>query len=216
MNVFTISRNEQHQILDNARAAVFSFSKTYTESLNLHNFFSHEELEDIAADTACKAVQYLESYDPDKKGLFSWEYKIAMNCVKDAVAYKLKRMNISHSLYEMSGDFEEVNLTEVVTDKKKGVCREMDELLDEDRADRDLDRKEFFKAVKCCTDKLSGKNKAFYEMMVEGFKPKRMAEETGCTAGAASMRVFKIRKELEFPLSHIAREFEVHCRKIAV
>lgn len=213
MNVSTITRAEQQQILDNARAAVFGFSKAYTESLNLHNFFTHEELEDIAADTACKAVQYLESYDPDKKGLFTWEYKIAMNCVKDAVAYKLKRMDISHSFYEICGDYEEVNLSEVVTDKKKGVCGEMDELLDEDR---DLDRKEFFKAVKCCTDKLSGKNKAFYEMMVEGIKPKRMAEETGCTAGAASMRVFKIRKELEFPLSRIARQFEVHCRKIAV
>ena len=64
--------------------------------------------------------------------------------------------------------------------------------------------------------KLSDKNQKFFSMLVEEeLTPKEMAEREGCTANAASKRIWDIRQALKAAIAETAREFGLFFGKIA-
>lgn len=194
-------------IIDTAKIAVSKFAKTYA------HLFTREEVEDIAGDAILKAVRYYNSFDREKGTLRTWVSSIASNCVIDAADSKRKRLPISCSVYsENVKNGEEFGVGDFC-DERYGFNPELWDMLSEYDAEKDLYRKEFEECVNTQCSKLNEQNRRFIKWTREGYGTQEMAEEEGCSASAAAKRLWGIRQALKGPLSEIAYEFGVSCRK---
>jgi len=193
----TIPIRMQHDIVDNAKAAV----KAYVIE-KYPTFFTKEDIEDIVGNTNYKACRSIGSYNTSW-ALSTWVGKIARNCVLDAVDYKMKRLPISAAMYAENEDGEEYCCTNFSTYRG-----------DEFEADRDITLEEFNEAVDSCTSSMSERDKAFFEMLKDGKTPAEMAKEMGCNANVAAMRSCYIRQGLKQPLDELAREYGIYCKKL--
>lgn len=144
---------------------------------------SAEDLEDLIQDTAYKAVKYWNSFDPSKSQLGTWVSWIARNCWNDAYRKEMRRLDTFDPL-------ESVNT--------KG-----DEYIDSGiefaaggyGADREIESKESVNRINSVVDSLPENQGYILSLsMNEGFKPRHMAEEIGCSAGAASTLLCRARK----------------------
>lgn len=213
----SLSAAEQHQLISHANSAVSHAVSVFTAKLGNEYFFSREDIEDIVGDVIFKACRSWDRYDPDKAKLSTWVCTIAVNSVKDAVDYRMKRLSISGPLdiRATDDDDEEEHDASEVCDKRRGFNPEMLELFSHYEADRDMNRKDFEKSVAEQVGTLSEKNQRFFKMLTEEVSRKDMAVMEGCTPNAASKRVFDIRAVLRASLLEIAREFDIPYDSIA-
>ena len=210
-----MSYNQQETIIRNAEAAVAKFAKSYADKHGRKNFFSKEELEDIAYSAIFKACRSFSSYDPAKSKLGTWVGRIAVNCAISAVDYKMKRIPFSYPLEVEALESGDEFSAGDYCDESKGFNPEVWALLSEYEADRDINREEFESGVRREISKLSEKNQRFVRMLEEGDSPKDMAIAEGCSADAASKRLWVIRQTLKEPLSKISDEFGISYWKVA-
>ena len=95
----SLSAAEQHNLITNANLTVARFANLVATKLGNKYFFSREDIEDMANEAIMKAWRSIDSYDPTKAKLSTWVSRIAVNCVKDTVGYRMRRMSISGSMY---------------------------------------------------------------------------------------------------------------------
>ena len=211
-----LSAAEQRTIISSANIAVSVHTNSITAKLPNKYFFTKEDFEDLAGEVIYRACRSYGRFDPEKSSLKTWVSRIALNCVKDALDYRMKRFGLSEPMYsENSKDDDEYNKVET-SDSKKGFDTSVWYLVSEYSADKDINQKEFEEEVMGKVGKLSDKNQKFFSMLVEEeLTPKEMAEREGCTANAASKRIWDIRQALKAAIAGTAREFGLFFGKIA-
>ena len=191
---------EQRNFVAIAHKQVAYLTHRYNEKHS--NLLSKEDIEDIEGDVLLKAYAALGKYDPQMGTLATWMNRIALNCLKDKVDYKMKRLPISCSMIELIGnDKEEADLCESYQNKKKDEREKpMFKYSGEDDAVKnDLER--FLDAEAA---KMGDKNNEVYEMLKVGYKPQEIAKEKGWTANAVSKRIWGIRNTLRSLLDEVA------------
>ena len=212
--VRSLSAAEQHNLIAIANNAVSRCAYLFAEKCGNKRFFSRQDIEDIAGTVILKAWRSLDSYNPEKASIKCWVTRIALNCVKDAVDYRMRRLSISASLYNDREEDECFDASEVC-DVKRGFNTDVQEMFSSYEADRDINRREFEQCVSNEVSKLSDKNQRFYRMLKDGYAPREMAALEGCTPNAASKRIFDIRHSLKAAIAQVADEFGIPCEKIA-
>ena len=207
---------EQRAIISTANVAVSVHVNSFTAKLPNKYFFTKEDIEDLAGEVIYKACRSFDRFDSKKSSLKTWVSRIALNCVKDALDYRMKRIGLSEPMFsESSKDDEEYNKAET-SDPKKGFDTSVWDLVSEYSADKDINQKEFEEEVMGKVGTLSDKNHKFFSMLFdEELTPKEMAEREGCTANAAAKRIWDIRQALKAFLSETAREFGLFFGNIA-
>ena len=196
MSVSALSPAVQHSIINAANLSVSCFAKAFCDKLGRKHFFTQEDIEDIAGVVILKAWRSYETFDPEKGKIATWIKTIAFNCVKDAIKYKIKRLPISYSLYAENPETGDEYCVDEYCDENHGLHSEKSEMLCEFSADSGILQKEFEISVKQEVSKLSEKNQRFADMLIEGYAPREMAIIEGCTANAASKRIWEIRQTL--------------------
>jgi DNA-directed RNA polymerase specialized sigma24 family protein len=145
----------------------------------------------------------------------TWVSRAAVNCVKDAIDYKMKRLAISEPLiFAEDEDSDDTYCLAEHCDKRIGFNPDMLRALTEYSPDKHLDQVQFEESVRRETRKLSDKNQHYLRMLEDGCTPKEMARREGCTPNSAAKRIFDIRKALKETLAEIARDFDVICEKL--
>ena len=212
----TLSAAEQRAIISASNIAVRRIVKWLVGKAGLsEGFFREEELEDISGETLAHACRSLDTYDSEQSKLTTWVSRIALNCVKDALNYKMKRLDISYSYYsENSDDGDEFDSTEVA-DEHTAFYPELYSKMNEYNPETVVCRREFEEEVYGHVGRLSEKSQRYTHLLVEGYTPKEMASLEGSNANAAAKRVFDIRKALKAGLAELAREFEVYGINLA-
>ena len=214
-----LSAAEQRAIISTANVAVSVHANSITAKLPNKYFFTKEDIEDLAGEVIYKACRSFDRFDSEKSSLKTWVSRIALNCVKDALDYRMKRIGLSEAMFSESSkdddDDDEYNKVESA-DRKKGFNAAVWDLVSEYSADKDINRKEFEEEVMGKVGKLSDKNQKFFSMLVdEELTPKEMAEREGCTANAAAKRIWDIRHALKTTIAETAKEFGLFFGKIA-
>lgn len=211
-----LSAAEQRTIISSANIAVSVHANSITAKLPNKYFFTKEDIEDLAGEVIYRACRSFDRFDSEKSSLKTWVSRIALNCVKDALDYRMKRIGLSEPMFsESSKDDDEYNKVET-SEFNKGFDTSVWNLVSEYSADKDINRKEFEEEVMGKVGKLSDKNQKFFSMLVEEeLTPKEMAEREGCTANAASKRIWDIRQALKAAIAETAREFGLFSLKIA-
>lgn len=211
----SLSAAEQRAIISTANVAVSVHANSITAKLPNKYFFTKEDIEDLAGEVIYRACRSFDRFDSEKSSLKTWVSRIALNCVKDALDYRMKRMGLSEPMFsESSKDDDEYNKVET-SEFKKGFDTSVWDLVSEYSADKDISQKEFEETVMGEVGKLSDKNQKFFSMLVdEELTPKEMAERESCTANAAAKRIWDIRHALKTSIAETAREFGLFYDKI--
>ena len=103
----SLSAAEQQKLIATANTAVARFAYLFNSKSGCRNFFTREDIEDIAGTAILKAWRSIDSFNPERAKLSIWVNRIAINCAKDAVDYKMKRLFISESMYVKGKDDDE-------------------------------------------------------------------------------------------------------------
>ena len=193
-SITTLTLSEQKNILSSAKTSVEFCVSNYADKTGLKHVFTTEDIEDIVCDTVYKACRSFASFDENKAKLSTWVNRIAVNCVRDAIDYRMKRRNISCELIEENSESgEEFGLNEV-------YCESLEEHFEgwarvsEDAADKELLRKDFEAYVSSSLSGMSERDRKFLEWMKLGYTAKEMAAMDGCSTNAASKRMWSIRQ----------------------
>lgn len=198
---FSLSAAQQHQLIATANAAVVRFVTIFSDKIRNKHFFTREDIEDIAGNVIMKAWRSIDGYDPEKAKLSSWVYRIAVNCVKDAVDYKMKRLSISGSMFISSNDEgDECNADEYILDP--GVLNTMCENSADDR----VLQSDLMGRISQTVSKMSDKRQRVARMLTVGYTPKEMAAVEGSTPSAVAKCVWDIRQALKSALTEWLKE----------
>ena len=189
-----ITPSEQKNILSSAKTSVEICVSNYADKTGLKHVFTKEDIEDIVCDTVYKACRSFASFDENKAKLSTWVNRIAVNCVRDAIDYKMKRRNISCELIEENSESgEEFGLDEVCLNSQENHFEGWARVSGE-TADRELLRKDFEAYVSDSLSGMSERDRKFLEWMKFGYTAKEMAAMDGCSTNAASKRMWAIRQ----------------------
>ena len=193
-NTIIISRSEADAINSSARTAVEICVRNYADKTGFKHFFTQEDIEDIANETAYRACRSFATFDGGKSKLSTWVNRIAVNTFRDALNSKMKRRYINCELVEEdSNSGEEYSLDEV-------RCNPQDSYYDgwtrvsEETADRELLRKDFEAYISDSLPGMSERDRKFYEWMKLGYTAKEMSAMDGCSPNAASKKMWSIRQ----------------------
>lgn len=198
---FSLSAAQQHQLIATANAAVVRFVTIFSDKIRNKHFFTREDIEDIAGNVIMKAWRSIDGYDPEKAKLSSWVYRIAVNCVKDAVDYKMKRLSISGSMFISSNDEgDECNADEYILDPAV-----LDSMCDNCADDRVL-QSDLKGRISQTVSKMSDKRQRVAHMLTVGYTPKEMAAVEGSTPTAMAKCVWDIRQALKVALTEWLKE----------
>ena len=196
MSFSSLSVAEQHNLIATANAAVVRFARLFADKLGNRHFFSREDIEDIAGNTIMKVWRAMDSYDPEKGTLSTWVGRIAANCVKDAVDYKMKRLPVSGSMYaKRKKDDEECGADEYIMDS------EVLNTLSENSADGRVLHSGLKERIDEEVASMSDKRRRIAYMMSMGYSAKEIAEAEGCSCNAVYKCVWDIRDALKKALS---------------
>ena len=193
-SITTLSPSEQKNILSSAKTSVGICVSRYADKTGFKHVFTTEDIEDIECDTIYKACRSFASFNGNKAKLSTWVNRIATNCVRDAIDYKMKRRNISCELIEENSESgEEFGLDEVCSESQEdhfeGWAR-----VSEDAADKELLRKDFEAHLSNSLSGMSERDRKFFEWMKLGYTAKEMAAMDGCSPNAASKKMWTIRQ----------------------
>ena len=197
----SFSAAEQHNLIATANAAVVRFINLFTAKLGGRHFFTHEDIEDIAGTAIMKAWRSIDNFDPERAKLSTWVNRIAVNCVKDAIDYKMKRLSISESMYvKGKDDDDECGVDEFILDP------EMLGTMSENSADGRVLQCELGERICAEVSKMSDKRKRVAHLLNVGYSPKEIAAIEGCTPNAAYKSIWDIRAALKSALAEWADE----------
>jgi RNA polymerase sigma factor (sigma-70 family) len=197
----SLSAAEQQNLIATANAAVVRFVNLFTSKPGCRNFFTREDVEDIEGTTILKVWRSIDAFDPERAKLSTWVNRIAVNCAKDAIDYKMKRLSISGSMYvKGKDDNEECGADEFILDPE--VLSKMSE----NSADGRALQCELREHICAEVSKMSDKRQRVAHLLNLGFFPKEMAAIEGCTPAAASKCVWDIRKALRAALDEWSGE----------
>ena len=189
-----IPRSEANAIYSSARTAVEICARNYADKTGFKHFFTKEDIEDIANETAYRACRSFATFDGGKSKLTTWVNRIAVNTFRDALDNKMKRRYIDCELVEEdSNSGEEYSLDEV-------RCNLQDSYYDgwtrvsEETADKELLRKDFEAHLSNSLSGMSERDRKFFEWMKLGYTAKEMAAMDGCSPNAASKKMWTIRQ----------------------
>lgn len=197
-----LSAAEQRTLMASVSKAVARFAVVFSSKLG-RDYFSKEDIEDMVQDTLLKAWRSIDGYDPTKGKMSTWVSRIAINCVKDTIDYRVKRIAISDSFYNTPlDDYDGGNDEDESVLDSKGHPH-----ISEDTADALVERHELEQRISREIGKLSDKNRRFASLMMDECAPRHMADIEGCTPNAAAKRVCDIRKALREALADVAEEF---------
>ena len=192
----SLSAAEQHNLITNANLTVARFANLVAAKLGNKYFFSREDIEDMASEAIMKAWRSIDSYDPTKAKLSTWVSRIAVNCVKDTVGYRMRRMSISGSMYIKTRKKEsESGVDEVILDPM--VLNTMSE----NGADGRILQAELKGRICDVVSEMSDKRKRVAHLLNVGYSPKEIAKTEGCTPNAASKCIWDIREALRSALA---------------
>lgn len=142
-----------------------------------------EDLEDLIQETVYKAVKYWNSYDPSKSLLGTWVSRIARNCWNDAYRKGMRRIDKFEPL-------ESIN-----TEGHEYIDSDIEFAAGGYSADRELESGEAVDRINSVVDSLPENQGYALSLSVnEGLKPRHMAGQIGCSAGAASTLLCRARK----------------------
>lgn len=187
---------EQHNLIATANAAVARFAYLFADKLGNRHFFSREDIEDIVGNTIMKVGRSMDAYDPERGAFSTWVGRIAANCVKDAVDYKMKRLPISESMYvKRKKDEEECGADEYIMDSEvlNTMC--------ENSADGRTLHSDLKERIGKEVASMSDKRRRIARMMSMGYSAKEIAEAEGCSCNAVYKCVWDIRDLLKKALS---------------
>ena len=211
----SLSAAEQQSILSTARFAVVRFTNSFTDRIGNRYFFTKEDIDDMVQDVAMKVWRALDRYDPSRAKLSTWVGCIAVNCVKDAVDYRMKRLGISESLFTRNaGDDKDIDATEVY-DGCCGFIPEVWSLTSGYGADKEVERKESELDVWRKAHLLGEKNERVVRLLAGGFTPKEIAAVEGWTYNATATRICRIRRALKEALADVDSAFGFHYPNLA-
>ena len=194
----SLSAAEQHDLIATANTAVARFAHLFSTKLGSPRFFSREDIEDMAGDAVMKACRSIDKYDPARAKLVTWVSRIAVNCVKDAVDYRMKRVYISGSMYIKDRKDQDESADEVVFDPAVLA------LLSENGADGRVLQAELKERICDEVSRMSDKRKRVAHLLNVGYSPKEIAVAEGCTPTAVSKCIWDIRAALKSALSEWA------------
>ena len=196
MSFTNLTVAEQHNLIATANAAVARFAYLFADKLGNKHFFSREDIEDIVGNTIMKAGRSMDAYDPERGAFSTWVGRIAANCVKDAVDYKMKRLPISESMYvKRKKDDEECSADECIIDS------EVLNTMSENSADAGVLESELKECIAEEVASMSDKRRRIARMMSMGYSAKEIAEAEGCSCNAVYKCVWDIRDALKKALS---------------
>ena len=211
----SLSAAEQRAIISTANVAVSVHANSITAKLPNKYFFTKEDIEDLAGEVIYRACRSFDRFDSEKSSLKTWVSRIALNCVKDALDYRIKRIGLSEPMFSESSKDDDEYIKVETSEFNKGFDTSVWDLVSEYSADKDISQKEFEETVMGEVGKLSDKNQKFFSMLVdEELTPKEMAEREDCTANAAAKRIWDIRHALKTSIAETAREFGLFYDKI--
>ena len=207
----SLSAAEQHTIITSANMAVSRFASVFAENIGSARFFTREDIEDMSQEAAMKAWRSISVFDPAKAKLSTWVSRIAVNCVKDAIDHRMKRLPISASMEEINDDSgDEYNVSERCG-RSRSFHPEMQMLVSEYAADSRLNQREFERSVWGEVNRLSDTGRRYVHMLSEGYAPKDMAAIDGCRPNTAAKRVHDVRRALRAALAEVADEYGLAC-----
>lgn len=185
----SLSFTEQKQLIATANDAAARFAAKYGKG-----FFSREDVEDIAATVVMKAMGAMDRFDPEKASLKTWVSRIAANCVKDAVDYKMKRLCISAPMcMERMGKDED---EEVFGADEIALNTEMVDEMSVNDTDRELLLEEMQRYIDDKIAEMPARRQRIAQMMYAGYTPEEMAKAEGCTTNAIYGCIWNIRQAL--------------------
>lgn len=202
----SLSAAEQHTLVSTAFTAVSRFAYSFSNKLGHKHFFTHEDIEDMSQDTVMKAWRSIGSFNPEKATLATWVSRIAVNCVKDGIDYRIKRLCISASMYTKKFKYlEDHSADEFVMDPQVlGKCNE-------EGADRITEGRDLERFVRGEISRMSDVSRRVAQFLEEGFTAKEIAKAEDCSPNTAAKRAYDMRKALKAALADVVAEYGVAC-----
>ena len=154
---------------------------------------TREDMEDTFQDACYKAWKYRGSYNPEFSSPRTYGSRIADNCGKDKLE-KVKRLRDHFSSW-VAKDEDGDDYVPMSVAGYRG---------DEYEADRDIRTEEAMAYIESGMARLSENQRYILGLHLQGLKPKKMAEQIGCTPGAAATLLCRARKALA---RELGREF---------
>lgn len=154
---------------------------------------TREDMEDTFQDSCLKAWKYRGSYKPELSSPGTFGSRIAENCGKDKLE-KVKRLKAHFSPMETRGRDGDDYLSMSIAGYRG----------DEFETDRELLTGEAIAFIESRMARLSENQRYILDLHLQGLKPKKMAEQIGCTPGAAATLLCRARKALA---RELGREF---------
>lgn len=153
----------------NAEQALRVASRTL-KSLNRNHFFSIEEIENFTQDTAIKAFEAWDRFDPERD-FDAWVAVIARNHYLNEKKKSWRHCTFSldafPDLLDYSSDPEEIYL-----------------------------RNERSQAILSAISEMPADRREIVDFLADEKKPRHIAAECGCSANAASIRVSRVRDQI--------------------
>lgn len=99
--------------------------------------FTADDIDDIIATVVTKMWEARASFDPAKGQFFSWVWRIAQNCILDAVDAKFKRLGISGDIEKVGGGIYRLPDSQCTADNQLFCDDRLDYYLGELKSERD-------------------------------------------------------------------------------
>ena len=162
---------------------VFAASKGYT--------LTEKDKEDIKQTAALKATMYSNRYDSTKSSPSTWGGHIGWRCACDFLAKKIGDKTISFNDLEHEDEEGDIrHNAEVETYHSNDYA-----------ADKPIELRETERSLEEAKTTLNDRSRKILDMTEEGLKPRHIAKELGCTPGAVSVILCRVRKHIERSLN---------------
>jgi RNA polymerase sigma factor (sigma-70 family) len=146
---------------------------------------SDEDIEDIYQTACLKIVKYHESYKPQLASPKTFGSRIAENCAKDALKAYIRKRSAFSALEREDEDGK--SYEPKILAWYRG---------NEFEADADVRMNELVSFIKEKMGTLNVNYQTILDLASQDLTPKKMAEEIGCTPGAAATLLCRARKAL--------------------
>lgn len=166
-----------------------------------NGYLTEEDAKDAAQDAALKCIKSAPRFDPAKAKPVTYGIRIGRSCRIDAW-HKAQRFGETFSdqnVYDEDGEL----LENRVISGYRG---------NEYDAEQSVISSENLDYIWGCIHSLGAKDRLVAEMIIDGVKPKKIAQVLGCTPDAVSVRWHRVRKTLERQLRDLLDEYG-YCRE---
>ena len=159
-------------------------------------YLTEEDARDVAQDAALKCILSAPNYNPAKAKAITYGSQIGKSCRIDAWhrAQQFGETFSDRMVYDKDGELLENRTIAGYWDDEYDVEQSV-------ISGENLDR------IWECIYSLGNKDRQIAEMIINGLKPKKIAQVLGCTPDAVSVRWHRVRKTLEHQLRDLLDEY---------